>query len=172
MRTAKLRSGANTERDTTWFAIAMAVAAAILLLARQARAADPDAFLKSMSEGVTSAGDSHAVLPIILAVIGVILLLAWLGTRERKAAKPRPVNHGRKLLKHVGREIGLAGGEIRQLKLLADVHERTAGEKLHSPLTLLLCPSLLGKTLEAADNRVDRATVVRMAKRVAGQKAL
>jgi hypothetical protein len=169
MRTARPRPGHNTERDTTWFAIALAVAAAVLLLARQVRAADPDAYLKSMSEGVSSAGESHAVLPIILAVIGVILLLAWLGTRERKAAKPKPVNHSRKLLKQVGREVGLAGGEIRQLKLLADVHERTAGEKLHSPLTLLLCPSLLGKTMESADTRVDRATIARMARRLAAK---
>ena len=166
MRTAKPRAVVNTERSTTWFAITLCVLAAILLLARTAHATPQDDFLKSMSEGVSNGGESHSILPIVLIVAAVVLLLAFLGTRERKAAKPRPVNHSRKLLKQMGKEMGLGGVEIRQLKVLADVHERTGGEPLHSPLTLLLCPSLLQKTLEAGDSRVDKAVVARMAKRV------
>jgi hypothetical protein len=168
MRTAKPRPASSTERATTVFAVVLCFLAAVLLLAHNAQATAQEDFLKSMSEGVSSGGEQHSILPIILAVAAVIMLLAWLGTRERKSAKPRTVNHSRKLLKQIGRDVGLAGVEIRQLKVLADVHERTGGEPLHSPLTLLLCPSLLQKTLEAGDSRVDSAVVARMARRVHG----
>lgn len=170
MRLAKPQSVGSTENRTTWFAVALCTAAVVLLLVRQVQANDQAEFLRSMSEGVSGAGEGHAILPIILVVAGVILLLVWLGTRERKAAKPGTINHSRKLLKQIGREVGLAGAEIRQLKVLADIHAKSGGEPLHSPLTLLLCPSLLAKTLEAGDSRVDRAVVARMAKRVSAPK--
>ena len=169
MKAFKPRHSGSTERATTFFAVVLCFLAAILLLAHNAQATAQEDFLKSMSEGVGSGGgEQHSVLPIILAVAAVIMLLAWVGTRERKAARPKTVNHSRKLLKQIGREVGLAGVEIRQLKVLADVHERTGGEPLHSPLTLLLCPSLLQKPLEVGDSRVDNAVVARMARRVHG----
>ena len=168
MTLAKPRNTSSTERATTVFAVVLCFIAAILLLAHNAQASAQEDFLKSMSEGVSSGGPQGSILPIILAVAAVIMLLAWLGTRERKAARPRTVNHSRKLLKQISRDVGLAGVEIRQLKVLADVHERTGGEPLHSPLTLLLCPSLLQKTLEVGDSRVDNAVVARMARRVHG----
>ena len=131
---------------------------------------DPTEYLKSLSSGVSGdtgqpTGGSH-LLAFIILIIGVVLILLWWNARQSSPKKAKPVNHSRKLLRQISREMGLAGDEVKQLKVLADIHEQSTGQPLQNPLTLLICPSILTKSLETDDVKIDRAVVARMARRV------
>ncbi len=129
--------------------------------------------LQSLFDGVagktapgTEAPSSTHLLAFTMLGLGVISILVWHNNRQPKPKKVRQVNHSRKLMKQITRQIGLAGDEVRQLKLLADIHQRTSGQPLQNPLTLLLCPSLLTHSLESNDVKIDRTVISRLARRI------
>ena len=138
-------------------------------------AANPQDFLKSLSDGVGGAGQSSGpsgdggathLIAFGAMVVGIILILVWWNAREQKPRKVKQVNHSRKLLRQISRQIGLAGDEVKQLKMLADIHQKNSGKSLENPLTLLLCPSLLTQTLNTPDVKVDRQVISRLARRI------
>ena len=102
---------------------------------------------ESMNQGTT---DSH-VLPLVVAAIGVVVLLVVLAYRRRREVAPAALNSPRRLLKEVARAAGLKTAEVRQLREIAE------GQKCSSPLTLLLCPSLLAKGLESRGSKEKKA---------------
>ena len=79
---------------------------------------------------------------LLLSAIGLIVLLAVLNQRRRREAAPPALNHSGKLLREVSRVLPLKNAEIKQLRQLADE------QSCASPLTLLLCPSLLSKSVQ------------------------
>jgi hypothetical protein len=126
-------------------------------------------YLRSLSNGVGGHGGAPTnehVLPYVVLAIAAIVLLVWWNLRQERPKKIKPVNHSRKLLRQISRQVGLASDEVRQLKVLADVHERDSGQRLDNPLTLLLCPSILTRTLQTRDVKIDRQVVARLARRI------
>ncbi len=106
---------------------------------------------QSINQHVGSTVDVSKMVPYLIAGLGLVILIVWMTHRQRYKVVPRALNHAGKLIKEVSKKIGLRSGETRALKNLADEQE------IASPLTLLLCPSLLGKALRSPDTRVDRA---------------
>jgi len=145
----------------------------MLAMSSLAHADDSADKLKSLFDGVagktqqtTGDGGASHLLAFAVLVLGIITILVWYNARTPKPAKVKQVNHSRKLMKQISRQIGLAGDEVRQLKVLADIHQRTSGQTLQNPLTLLLCPSLLTTTLNTNDVKIDRQVVSRLARRI------
>jgi MYXO-CTERM domain-containing protein len=101
---------------------------------------------QSMSEG---AGDGH-VVPLVVAGIGLVVLLLVLTYRRRREVGPVALNSPRRLIKEVARAAGLKAGEVKQLRHIAEQ------QSCSSPLTLLLCPSLLAKGMESRGPRSQK----------------
>ena len=97
---------------------------------------------------------------------GLILLVLLAGSRARRQAVPQPLNHSRKLMREVMKAVPLRRGEVRQLKLLADSATVDGGEPVESPLTLLLCPSVLARALKHRPAKVDRAVIARVVRKM------
>jgi len=49
----------------------------------------------------------------------------------------------------VSQEIGLSAGDLKKLKAVQQQARNEHGMEIDSPLTLLLCPSVLGKVMKA-----------------------
>ena len=98
---------------------------------------------------------------------GVVILLLWLASHKRqtKVAGPKALNHSGKLLREVLKDIPLSAAEVKQLKLLADSLQQQTG-KPATPLTLLLCPSLLAKGLQTKPPRLDRKAVAQVVRKM------
>jgi hypothetical protein len=91
--------------------------------------------------------------PFVIAAAGLLLLLLVLMAmrQNRTARKPAaPLRSPRKLGREVAKRISLKSREWRQVKAAADQ------QACASPLTLLLCPSLLTKATQDPDARLDR----------------
>ena len=106
--------------------------------------------------------------PVILLFAGggtVLLLLCLMSVKRQKAAAPRGLNHAGKLMKEVLRDVPLSTAEVRQLKLLAEAVEQQTGEPA-TPLTLLLCPSLMAKGLQEKPAKLDRKVVAQVVRKM------
>jgi hypothetical protein len=112
---------------------------------------------ESMNQGTT---DGH-VLPLLAAAVGVVVLLIVLAYRRRRQVAPTALNSPRRLLKEVARAAGVKTAELRQLRQIAEE------QKCSSPLSLLLCPSLLAKGLESRDAKQKKAMTA-MSRRICG----
>jgi hypothetical protein len=113
-------------------------------------------------------GEGGKGLAVLLCGAGGLILLVLLaGSRARRQAVPQPLNHSRKLMREVMKAVPLRRGEIKQLKLLADAAGADGGAgPVESPLTLLLCPSVLARALKNRPSKVDRAVIARVVKRM------
>src|SRR5687768_7170852 len=106
------------------------------------------------------AGDPSKLLALLAAAGGLAVLLVALGYRRQREVSPKGLNHRGKLLKEMCKAIPLKPSEVRQLKLLAEHQD------LSSPLTLLLCPSLLARAAQQHPGRVDHAAVAAIARKL------
>lgn len=140
---------------------------ALLIAAPASAAPTQEEVLRSISQSISEpTAVSPQFVAVLIAAVAAMLLLVWFNTRDKKERKPKVINHSRKLLRQMGRQIGLAKVEIKQLKILADIHERTTGQALEHPLTLLLCPSILTQALESNDVKIDRQVIAKLARRL------
>jgi hypothetical protein len=146
-----------------------------------ARGATQEEFLKSLHNSVNNGpGSSGEItargLAMFLGVLGLIVAFLVLAQKLHKrfanpprgaakshaVSKPASINQPRKLMKEVAKAAGLSRDEVRQLKTAAD-------ERGHaSPLTLLLCPSLLIEAAQKPDTSADKAVLTRIARRAIG----
>ncbi len=152
-------------------------AAVMLLLDSIGRGATQEEFFKSVQQSVNQGpvgegGVSLRGFAMFLGVAGLLVTGLILANRFQRrapgAAKPAPralskptnINQPRKLVKEIARAAGLSGDELRQLKAAAD-------ELGHaSPLTLLICPSLLIEAARKDDTNADKAVLARVARRI------
>jgi hypothetical protein len=82
--------------------------------------------------------------------------------KSHAISKPASINQPRKLTKEIAKAAGLSRDEVRQLKTAAE-------ERGHaSPLTLLLCPSLLIEAAQKQDTAADKTVLARVARRAIG----
>jgi hypothetical protein len=150
-------------------------AAAMLLLDRMSRGATQEEFLKSLSDSVNntgpngggaSAGGIIVFLSIIGALVGIIAILNRIASRRLPRARGAAAvatksNHQpRKLAKEIAKAAGLSSEEMRQLKALAEQRGHA------SPLTLLICPSLLIDGARHQDTKADKAVLANVARKV------
>ena len=156
--------------------IALLVGAVLFTAAPVGHAAPPtqeDVF-KSIQDSMGKPSDSDSRPALLLLAGGALLVLVLMisNRRQRAARAPAaPLNSPGKLMKEILRDLPLKSAEMKQLKLLADAVESPAGDELN-PLTLLLCPSLMAKGLQASPGKVDRkvvAQVVRKLREKAGE---
>src|SRR3954454_11490646 len=96
---------------------------------------------KSISDSVGGSSDPPPFYIAGLIAAGVVLLLVVVNSLKKRQAAPRAVNHQGKLMKEILKRVPLKGGEVKQLKTMA------AEQGCASPLTLVLCPSLIAKGL-------------------------
>lgn len=118
--------------------------------------------LRSIGENIDNqTGGPTRVLALMIAALGLALLLLVLSYRRKREVAPRAINHPGKLLREVSRSMDLKPPELRQLKLLAEK------QSLASPLTLLLCPSLLSKAVREHPTTLDRKLISSIARKIA-----
>jgi hypothetical protein len=115
---------------------------------------------KSIQTNLSEPSDPSKLLGVILGGAGLILLLVILSQRRKREVAPKRLNHPGKLMKEIARAVNLKPVDVRQLKALAE------DQKVSSPITLLLCPSILAravKTNARADKRLVSAVVRKIA---------
>ena len=112
-------------------------------------------------------GESGNGLAVLLcAAGGLVLLVVVLGSRARRQAVSQPLNHPRKLMREVMKAVPLRRGEVKHLRLLADAAAADGGEPVESPLTLLLCPSVLARALKNRPAKVDRSVIANVVRKM------
>ena len=116
-----------------------------------------DDVFKKIQESVGEREEVDYTPVLYLAGGGTVLVLVlWLVSRRRpERTRPGSLNHPGKLLKEVLKEVPLTAAEVRQLRLVADAVQQQTGEPV-TPVTMLLCPSLLAKGLQQKPARLDR----------------
>jgi hypothetical protein len=137
---------------------------AIFHLPSAGLAATQEEFFRSMQQSVDGGGggtEAGRILMLIVAGAALVGLVMLLGRqRTRKVAQLRAPHNPRKLLKEITRASRVTAGEMRQLKVLADQ------ESCASPITLLLCPSLLVKGIQQQGSKADRQVLLQLAKKM------
>ena len=122
---------------------------------------------KSIGDTVNKPVDSSRAVAALAAVGGVMVLLVVVGHRRKRETRPKPLDHPGKLLKEVLRTVPLKSAEVKQIKLLC--HELRPGgtdQRVQSPLTLLLCPSLLGEAAKQCRGKADLPVVAGLVKKL------
>lgn len=114
---------------------------------------------KSISDNVGGSTDPKFFYILALAGTAFVLLLIVVNSFKNRQARPRAVNHQGKLLKELLKKIPLKGGEVKQLKAMA------SEQGCASPLTLVLCPSLLAKGMNTK-GKADKRVVMGVAKKM------
>ena len=114
---------------------------------------------KSISEKVGGPGDPTPLYVMAAIAVGVILVVSVANWFARRRARPRATNHRGKLIKEVLRRIPLRGAEVKQLKVMA------VEQGCESPLTLVLCPSLMAKGIQEK-GKADKRVVLGVARKM------
>jgi len=128
--------------------------------------------LRSIGKNVSEGGDSGRVLGVLAGVAGAVVLLVVVGQRRGGgAAGPKPLHSHSRLMKEVLRTVPLKPAELKQLKLLLQESRARGGEAPvpESPLTLVLCPSVLLKSAQGRSQKVNRKVVAGLARKL-GEK--
>ena len=105
----------------------------------------------SIRENVGGKTDSGKFLGFAAIVVAVVILIALLSQRQRRAVSPKPLNSQSKLLREILQSVPLKSGDVKRLKAMAEKRE------IESPLTLLLCPSVLGRSHHPVDRPAEPA---------------
>lgn len=150
--------------------LAVAVLCAVTGAVARAAPTQEEVF-RSIGQNVDQPVDSGKVLAVLAGAAGVIILLALVGHRRREGGpKPASDNPG-KLLKEVLRTVPVKPVELKQLRLLVQ-ERRTAGgpDAVDSPLTLLLCPSLLARTANEHPQKVNKKVLAGLVRKLVGRR--
>lgn len=124
----------------------------------------PEEISKSFSQNMDGEVNASTFLYVVGGALALILLLSLANRQWRKGTTtPKVLNHQGKLMREVLRSIPLRGREVKQLKALAEQVE--AERPLASPLTLMLCPSVLAKTIQTKKPRGDRKAIIAVARK-------
>ena len=183
MKTTTLKSkpGAGSQqpagrrrRDASRSALLVLLASGFWLLASatspaSAAPSQEDVF-KSIQQNVGKrSDDSSRGLAVVMGGAGALILALLIGSKVRgRQSRPKVVDHPRKLLREVMKTVPLKKKELKQLKLLAEESRQdgATGEPVESPLTLILCPSVLARTLKDRPAKVDRAVVAGLVRKM------
>ena|SRR5947207_9448163 len=130
------------------------------MLLAQAKPLKQEDVFKSISDNVGSTADPKVFY--IVAAIGVafVVLLIVINALKKRQTLPRAVNHQGKLIKEMLKTVGLKSAEIKQLRTMA------AEQGCSSPLTMVLCPSLLAKGVNVKGGKADKRVVMGVARKM------
>lgn len=115
---------------------------------------------QSINDNVRSTVDISKAVPYLLIAGGVAILVALFNHHKKRLTFPRKANNPAKLSREMCRAISLRSVELKQLKLLAQ------DQGVEFPLTLILCPSILGKAIRTPGARVDRLIVKQLVQKL------
>ena len=132
--------GKNAIRRARGVLISFCILHSAFCTSASAAPSQQDVF-KSIESNVGETGDPRRIIAVICGVIAVIVVLVLLNRRQRERAAPKALNHQGKLIKEVLKQVRVKPAEMRRLKTLAQ-------EQSCSPLTLLLCPSVLARAMK------------------------
>jgi hypothetical protein len=133
----------------------------ILSIASSARAnPTQDEVFRSINQNVGSTVDLSKVIPYVMLAIGAVIMVVLYNHRSQRKAIAKPLNHPGKLLREIAAKIDLKPVELQQLKMLAQA------QQIEFPLTLLLCPSTLGKAMRASGTQADRQIIQGLVQRL------
>lgn len=144
---------------------AIAVFTGVLAFPGTLLATTQEETLRSIGRSFDEAIDPTKLLAVLAALGGLLVLVVLLGMRSQRKAIPKPVNHHGKLLREVARETSLRQVELRQLRLLAE-QVRNPQDEQPSPLTMMLCPSLMAEAMNKGQGKVDRAVLAELVGRM------
>jgi hypothetical protein len=118
--------------------------------------------------GARPGQDGDKSFAFLVGGVGVLIMLLLIASRVRvRQAAPRKIQHAGKLLREMSKTVGLKPKELKQLKALADESRRNGSpDPVESPLTLLLCPSVLARTLKDRPAKVDRTVVAQLVRKM------
>jgi hypothetical protein len=119
-----------------------------------------DDVLRAISDNVNDTVDTGKLAAVAAIVVAIVIVLAVVSQMRKRSVTPKTLNHQGKLIKEVAKSIHLKPGEIKQLKILSEEKELT------SPLVLLLCPSLLAQAVKDNPGKVDRQTIMSVARKI------
>lgn len=108
-----------------------------LLSSRVLAAPTQEDVFRSIHHNVTTGPESGKLIAVLFGGAAVAILLVLFSHRAKRQAAPKALNHQGKLLKEMQKSLSLKSAEVKRLKALAEQ------KQCSSPLTLLLCPSLL-----------------------------
>jgi hypothetical protein len=142
--------------------IAAAFAAIPLFALAAVASANPtqEEVFQSINDNVRSTVDFDKAIPYLLVGAGLFIMVLLVNYHLKHRKVVRKAFSPGKLSRELCRRISLRSVELKQLKTLAEEQE------LEYPLTLILCPSLLGKAIRSPSARVDRAVVKQMVQRL------
>ena len=127
---------------------------------------------KSIHDSVdeTTNFDSRPMILLLAGGAGVVVLLVVMNKRQSRGPAPKTFNHPGKLAREVMRQVPLNATELRQLKLLAEASRQTDAGEINNSLTLLLCPSALGKAVQSKPAKIDRQALAQVVRKLARAK--
>jgi len=137
-----------------YFAIAIG-----LSVSSRAAPTQEDVF-RSISSNVGQTTDIRKVLAFIIGAAALVILLSVFNKWRQREVQPKVLNHQGKLMKELAAAVALKPAEIKQLKALADE------QKVLSPMTLVICPSLLAKAVKESGSNIDRRIVLQIARKM------
>ncbi len=108
---------------------------------------------RSVNQNLDKPVDMSKAVPFLLVVLGFLILVFLYHFHTQRKTSPRSLNHAGKLTREISRRLALRSVELKQLRILAQE------QQLEHPLTLILCPSVLGKAIRTPSPRVDRSVV-------------
>jgi len=114
---------------------------------------------KSISDNVGGQTDPKVFYTVAAIGTALVLLLIGVNALKKRQATPRAVNHQGKLLKEILKSVSLKKGEMKHLKTMA------MEQNCDSPLTLILCPSVLAKGINAK-GKADKRVVMGVARKM------
>src|SRR3954468_11659616 len=163
----KSRRGEVMKMHAILLASAFWLLASLLLSSTALAQPTQEEVFKSIGDNVNESADSARALGVIAAVAGLVILLVVVGQRHKRSPGPRAVNHQGKLLKEGRKNVPLKAPEGKKIKALAlDLRPHGRDEKLQSPLTPLLCPTLLGEAARQSRGKADLPVVAGLVKRL------
>ena len=132
--------------------------------------ASPQDISKSFENSFDQKTDPRWMIFGMAAAAGLLMVLALLSMRAERAV-PKPLNHQGKLLREIRRQVAIKSTELKQLKLMVDEVKTPDGQPLISPITLLLCPSLLVKSAPTKPgSRINRRVLGGLVRKLQGTK--
>lgn len=118
---------------------------------------------KSISDNVGNSSDPKAFYIVAAIGVAIVALLVFVNAMMKRRATPRAVNHQGKLVHELIKKVPLKKKEVKHLRTMA------AEQGCESPLTLVLCPSLMAKGL-MEKGRADKRVVMGVARKMGMMK--
>ena len=122
-----------------WFAIA-----SLLFFAAPSLAVTDEDIVRSFNEHMVQEPDYTAFIPWLLGLAAVVIIVIYVRQRQKIAAVPKALNHPGKLVREMTKLADIDSAEMKKYKAIARQMQ------VESPLTLMLCPSLLNAPLPGA----------------------